>query len=54
MPGVIGEKMDEVLGNFSVPLDGLFSSIRTSETNLGNFICDVMVSLILNDDWKLI
>ena len=41
--GVIGEKMEEVLGEFSVPLDGLFASIRTSETNLGNFICDIMV-----------
>ena len=40
--GVIGEKMEEVLGTFSVPLDGLFASIRTSETNLGNFICDIM------------
>ena len=35
--------MEEVLGEFSVPLDGLFASIRTSETNLGNFICDIMV-----------
>ena len=43
--GVIGEKMEEVLGTFTVPLDGRFSSIRTSETNLGNFMCDVMASL---------
>ncbi|XP_057370675.1 mannosylglucosyl-3-phosphoglycerate phosphatase-like isoform X1 [Daphnia carinata] len=46
---VIGEKMEEVLGEFSVPLDGLFSSIRTSETNLGNFICDVMVAATDSD-----
>lgn len=38
--------MEEVLGEFSVPLDGLFSSIRTSETNLGNFICDIMVRVL--------
>jgi 5'-nucleotidase len=37
--------MEEVLGEFAVPLDGRFSSIRTSETNLGNFICDIMVNL---------
>ena len=37
-------KMDEVLGDFSVALDGKFSSIRTSETNLGNFICDVIMA----------
>ena len=45
LKGVIGEKMEEVLGTFTVPLDGRFSSIRTSETNLGNFMCDVMASL---------
>ncbi|GJQ79237.1 hypothetical protein Trydic_g5481 [Trypoxylus dichotomus] len=37
-------KMDEVLGCFSVPLDGRFSSIRTSETNLGNWVCDVVLA----------
>lgn len=41
---VVGKKMDEVLGNFSVELDGRFSSIRTSETNLGNFICDILMA----------
>ncbi|KAF2359498.1 Calcineurin-like phosphoesterase domain ApaH type, partial [Trinorchestia longiramus] len=41
---VVCGKMDEVLGNFSVDLDGRFSSIRTCETNLGNFICDVMLA----------
>ena len=43
---VVGEKMDEVLGTFGVPLDGRFSSIRTSETNLGNFVCDIMVRIV--------
>ena len=32
------------LGEFECDLDGRFSSIRTSETNLGNFICDIMVA----------
>lgn len=41
---IVGKKMDEVLGCFSVELDGRFSSIRTSETNLGNFICDIMLA----------
>ena len=36
--------MDEVLGEFSVDIDGRFSSIRTGETNLGNFICDVILA----------
>ncbi|GAB6023701.1 hypothetical protein CHUAL_008461 [Chamberlinius hualienensis] len=41
---VVEGKMDETLCNFGVDLDGRFSSVRTSETNLGNFICDVMLS----------
>ncbi|CAL1300324.1 unnamed protein product [Larinioides sclopetarius] len=41
---IVAGKMDEVLGNFSVDLDARFSSIRTQETNIGNFICDVMLS----------
>lgn len=41
---MIESKMTEVLGNFSVELDARFSMIRTSETNLGNWICDVALS----------
>lgn len=41
---VMEGKMHEVLGTFGVDLDGRFSSVRTSETNLGNFVCDVMLS----------
>lgn len=40
----IESKMVEVLGNFSVELDGRFSQIRTSETNLGDWVCDVILS----------
>ncbi|KAK7868782.1 hypothetical protein R5R35_003628 [Gryllus longicercus] len=41
---VMEGKMDEVLGSFSVPLDGRFQSVRTSESNLGNWICDVVLA----------
>lgn len=37
-------KMTEVLGTFTVPLEGRFQSIRTSESNLGNWICDVVLA----------
>ncbi|KAJ1527198.1 hypothetical protein ONE63_008729 [Megalurothrips usitatus] len=37
-------KMEEVLGCFSVELDGRFSSVRTQETNLGNWVCDVVLA----------
>ena len=36
--------MDEVLGEFTVELDGRFSSVRTKETNLGNWVCDVILA----------
>lgn len=36
--------MNEVLGNFSIELEGRFSKIRTSETNLGDWICDVVLT----------
>ncbi|XP_067145017.1 mannosylglucosyl-3-phosphoglycerate phosphatase-like isoform X2 [Centruroides vittatus] len=42
--GVVAVKMDEVLAHFSVDLDGRFSSVRTMETNIGNFVCDVMLA----------
>ncbi|XP_023711596.1 mannosylglucosyl-3-phosphoglycerate phosphatase isoform X2 [Cryptotermes secundus] len=41
---VMEGKMDEVLGAFSVPLDGRFQSVRTEETNLGNWVCDVILA----------
>ena len=37
-------EMTKELGVFEVELDGRFSSVRTIETNLGNFICDIMVA----------
>ncbi len=36
--------MIKELGEFEVDLDGRFSSVRTRETNLGNFIADIMVA----------
>ena len=32
---IMGNQMDEVIGEIDVDLDGKFASIRTSETNLG-------------------
>ncbi|XP_028410070.1 uncharacterized protein LOC114532703 [Dendronephthya gigantea] len=39
---IVKEKMETVLGNIEVELDGRFRSIRTKETNLGNLIADIM------------
>lgn len=42
-------KMDTVLGQFACDLDGRFTSIRSEETNLGNFICDIMLACTHSD-----
>ena len=46
-------EMCKELGEFQCDLDGRFSSIRTQETNLGNFICDIMVAAT-NADFALL
>ena len=38
----IRSKLDKPIGYTVVPLDGRFTTIRTRESNLGNFICDLM------------
>jgi len=40
---LVGEKMDVVLGQIAVDLDGRFAIIRNQESNLGNFITDIML-----------
>ncbi|KAK3703755.1 hypothetical protein RRG08_040940 [Elysia crispata] len=40
----VDEKMDTYLGHMNVDMDGKFSSVRTQETNLGNFVCDIMLT----------
>ena len=42
-------KIDEVLCKLGADLDGRFSSVRTAETNLGNFLCDVMLAALQAD-----
>ena len=46
---LMGEKMDKVLGNIEVDLDGRYSVIRTQESNLGNFITDIMLRSVEAD-----
>ncbi|KAI1285501.1 Trifunctional nucleotide phosphoesterase protein YfkN [Halotydeus destructor] len=47
--GIIEGKMDTLLGQFGCDLDGRFASIRTRETNLGNFVCDIMLASTHSD-----
>ncbi|CAL4112472.1 unnamed protein product, partial [Meganyctiphanes norvegica] len=46
---MVNKNMDQLLGSFKVELDVRFSSTRTSETNVGNFLCDVMVASTNSD-----
>ncbi|KAL5272062.1 hypothetical protein ACHWQZ_G000314 [Mnemiopsis leidyi] len=38
----VSAQMDKVIGEFGVPLETRFCEVRTKETNMGNFITDVM------------
>jgi len=41
---IVGGKMESVMGHIYSDLDGRFSSIRHHETNLGNFMTDIMLA----------
>ncbi len=45
----IEAQMDVLLGHISVDLEGRFGYVRKQETNLGNFVCDIMLSAINAD-----
>ena len=36
-------KLEKPIGYTAVPLDGRFTTVRTKESNLGNFVCDLMM-----------
>ncbi|GBG29560.1 5'-nucleotidase [Hondaea fermentalgiana] len=38
----VAQDMNQVIGESAVPLDGIFAHIRTRETNLSNFVADIM------------
>lgn len=40
----MSSRLDDVLGTFSVPLDGRFEALRSGECNLGNWVCDVILA----------
>ncbi|CAH8590502.1 unnamed protein product [Heterobilharzia americana] len=42
-------KLDRSLGRIEVPLDARFASVRTQETNIGNLICDIILTAVYAD-----
>ena len=42
----VKEKEEEVLGVFGSDLDGRFKTARTSESNLGSFLAEVMTAAL--------
>ena len=36
------QKLEKPVGYTAVPLDGRFTTVRTRESNIGNFVCDLM------------
>lgn len=42
-----GDKdLGRVLGNINSDLDGRFTVVRSSESNLGNFVCDIILEVL--------
>jgi 5'-nucleotidase len=41
---MMSTKLEDVIGEFHVDLDGLFETVRTKESNLGNFVTDIMLA----------
>lgn len=41
--------LEKELGFINIPLDGRYNIIRTQETNLGNFFCDILMSAVNAD-----
>lgn len=42
----LNEELDVALGYMNVELEGRFSYVRTQETNLGNFITDILLAAV--------
>ncbi|RNA30440.1 trifunctional nucleotide phosphoesterase -like [Brachionus plicatilis] len=42
----VNKELDQTLGQMNVELEGRFSYVRTQETNLGNFITDIMLEAV--------
>jgi 5'-nucleotidase len=38
----LNEKLDKPIGYTAAPLDARFTTVRTKESNIGNFVCDLM------------
>ena len=46
---IANKLLDEELAHINTELDGRFLSVRAMETNLGNFLCDIMLNSITAD-----
>ncbi len=45
----LNKELDVVLGDVKVDLDGRFCTVRSRESNLGNFICDTILEAVEAD-----
>ena len=42
LTSTLKQKLEKPIGYTVIPLDGRFTTVRTKESNLGNFVCDLM------------
>ena len=45
----LNKELEVVLGYMNVELEGRFSCVRTMETNLGNFVADILLASVKNN-----
>ncbi len=45
----VNKSLDEVLGRVNTDLDGRTKMVRSQETNLGNFLCDIILNSVAAD-----
>lgn len=49
LTSTLKHKLEKPIGFTTVPLDGRFTTVRTKESNLGNFVCDLMMQYYSTD-----
>lgn len=46
---MLQKQLEVTLGEINIDLDGRFIKLRTEETNLGNFMCDIVLEAVNAD-----
>ena len=50
----MNSELDKEIGIINCDLDGRIETVRKKESNLGNFLCDIIISAVAADCCKLL